>query len=281
MQNRLMPQVRHLCTKNEKDWQLLLFKKTQKLLDRLLFIFFAEDSGLLSPNVMAQIVSQWQQLKELDAYVPLYDRIRQYFGYLDTGHQGKPFDVFAYNGGLFKPDAVLDGLKIDDGLLAEHTLRLSSYDYASDVDVNILGHIFENSLSEIEEVTQQINSGATPQASKRKQDGVFYTHHTSRNTSWSRPWAVSALRRNSRWELTRRSISLISADSCRPRNGYSTNCSNTASGCSRSPSSILPVAAVPSTVRSCKAAPAKSAKSISRTSAFLPPPMPTSRRWQL
>ena len=176
---------------NEKDWQLLLFKKTQKLLDRLLFIFFAEDSGLLSPNAMAQIVSQWKQLKELDAYVPLYNRIRQYFGYLDTGHQGKPFDVFAYNGGLFKPDAVLDSLKIGDDLLAEHTLRLSSYDYASDVDVNILGHIFENSLSEIEEVTQQINSGygtqvshlrqpagetpAYPQTSKRKQDGVFYT----------------------------------------------------------------------------------------------------------
>ncbi|MBO5615842.1 MAG: N-6 DNA methylase [Prevotella sp.] len=160
---------------NEKDWQLLLFKKTQKLLDRLLFIFFAEDGLLLTPNSMIQIVEKWKQLKELDAYVPLYDRIKQYFGYLDAGHQGKPFDVFAYNGGLFKPDVVLDSLKIDDDLLAEHALRLSAYDYASDVDVNILGHIFENSLSEIEEVTQKINKGEAPQTSKRKQDGVFYT----------------------------------------------------------------------------------------------------------
>ena len=30
--------------------KILLFKKTQKLLDRLLFIFFAEDRGLLPPN---------------------------------------------------------------------------------------------------------------------------------------------------------------------------------------------------------------------------------------
>ena len=52
---------------------------------------------------------------------------------------------------------------------------LGEYDFESDVDVNILGHIFENSLSEIEEVTQQINSGEKPQTSKRKQDGVFYT----------------------------------------------------------------------------------------------------------
>ena len=158
-----------------KDWQLLLFKKTQKLLDRLLFIFFAEDSFLLQPNSMVQIIDKWQQLKDLDAYVPLYDRIKMYFGYLDQGHVGKPFDVFAYNGGLFKPDAVLDSLVISDDLLQEHTRRLAAYDFESDVDVNILGHIFENSLSEIEEVTQQITRGEAPQTSKRKQDGVFYT----------------------------------------------------------------------------------------------------------
>lgn len=169
---------------DDKQWQLLLFKKTQKLLDRLLFIFFAEDCLLLTPNAMSQIVDKWKQLKELDAYAPLYNRIKQYFGYLDTGHQGKPFDVYAYNGGLFKPDEVLDALTISDDILAEHTLRLSAYDFKSDVDVNILGHIFENSLSEIEEVTQQIQSSGAPlsmgegtgeRLSKRKQDGVFYT----------------------------------------------------------------------------------------------------------
>jgi len=160
---------------NEKDWQLLLFKKTQKLLDRLLFIFFAEDCGLLQPNSMVKIISLWETLRDADAYVPLYNRIRQYFSYLDEGHQGKPFDVFAYNGGLFKPDAVLDSISISDDLLLIHTRKLSEYDYQSDVDVNILGHIFENSLSEIEEVSQQISQGTTPQTSKRKQDGVFYT----------------------------------------------------------------------------------------------------------
>ena len=171
--------------KDEKEWQLLLFKKTQKLLDRLLFIFFAEDCELLLPNSMVQIIDKWQQLKDLDAYIPLYERIKQYFGYLDKGHVGKPFDVFAYNGGLFRTDEILDGLTISDDILAKHCRKLSEYDFKSEVDVNILGHIFENSLSEIEEVTQQINSGErlrvgasagmAPQTSKRKQDGVFYT----------------------------------------------------------------------------------------------------------
>lgn len=161
--------------KDNKEWQLLLFKKTQKLLDRLLFIFFAEDCGLLPPNSMVQIIDQWEKLKEMDEYRPFYDRVKKYFGYMNTGFQGKKYEIFAYNGGLFKPDEVLDNIKISDDLLAEHTRKLSEYDFESDVDVNILGHIFENSLSEIEEVTQQINSGAVTNTSKRKQDGVFYT----------------------------------------------------------------------------------------------------------
>ena len=160
---------------DEKAWQLLLFKKTQKLLDRLLFIFFAEDGGLLPPNSMIQIIDQWEKLRDLDAYVPLYDRIKKYFGYMNTGFQGKKYDIFAYNGGLFKPDEVLDNIVIGDEPLVEHTRRLSTYDFESEVDVNILGHIFENSLSEIEEVGQQISSGEAPKTSKRKQDGVFYT----------------------------------------------------------------------------------------------------------
>ena len=169
---------------DERDWQLLLFKKTQKLLDRLLFIFFAEDCGLLPPNSMIQIIDQWEQLKEMDEYRPFYDRMKKYFGYMNTGFKGKKYEIFAYNGGLFKPDEVLDNITISDDLLVEHTRKLSYYDFESDVDVNILGHIFENSLSEIEEVTQQIQSASAPlpmgegqgeRLSKRKQDGVFYT----------------------------------------------------------------------------------------------------------
>ena len=160
--------------------KLLLFKKTQKLLDRLLFIFFAEDCGLLPPNSMIQIIDQWEKLKEMDEYRPLYDRVKKYFGYMNTGFKGKKYEIFAYNGGLFKPDEVLDNIIISDEPLVEHTKRLSTYDFESEVDVNILGHIFENSLSEIEEMTQQIKeakllSVESKTTSKRKQDGVFYT----------------------------------------------------------------------------------------------------------
>ena len=165
-----------IATLNPQYNKLELFKKTQKLLDRLLFILFAEDRGLLPPNSVREILNQWQQLKELDNYVSLYSRFIKYFGYLNTGHTGKQYDIFAYNGGLFAPDDILDNIKIEDNLLHKGGLTLSKYDFDSEVDVNILGHIFEHSLGEIEEVQAQLEGATVDKTkTKRKKDGVFYT----------------------------------------------------------------------------------------------------------
>lgn len=162
----------------EKTSKLTLFKKSQKLIDRFLFILFAEDRGLLAPNSISTILKEWKALEELDMVVPLYDRYKQYFGYLDNGRKGteKKDEIFAYNGGLFQPDAILDAVIIDDDLLYRHTKKLSTYDFESQVDVNILGHIFENSLNEIESVNAEIEgTDFDKQKTKRKKDGVFYT----------------------------------------------------------------------------------------------------------
>ena len=163
----------NLTQQNPDFNPLELFKKSQKLLDRLLFLFFGEDRGLLPVNFTRGILNDWQKLKELDAYIPLYDRFKQNFGYIDQG--GKK-DVFAYNGGLFKPDEILDNITIDDDLLYSHTYKLAEYDFASEVDVNILGHIFENSLNEIDEIKAQLEGQEIDKSkTKRKKDGVFYT----------------------------------------------------------------------------------------------------------
>ncbi|CAN5227359.1 hypothetical protein BH23BAC3_BH23BAC3_31980 [soil metagenome] len=156
--------------------KLRLFKKTQKLLDRFLFIFFAEDQQLLPPNSIKEIIKQCQQLKELDEYRPLYERFVKYFGYLNTGHKGKNHEIFPYNGGLFAADEVLDNITIDDELLYKHALKISTYDFASEVDVNILGHIFEHSLNEIEEISAELKGEEIDRTkTRRKKDGVFYT----------------------------------------------------------------------------------------------------------
>lgn len=165
-----------VSARNRQHDKLLLYKKTQKLLDRFLFLFFAEDKGLLPPNTVQIILNQWEELKELDEYVPLYQRFQRFFGYLNVGHKSKHFEIFAYNGGLFAPDVVLDSLVVTDNLLYNHSRILSHYDFDTEVDTNILGHIFEHSLNELDEITALTEGGSFDKTkTKRKKDGIFYT----------------------------------------------------------------------------------------------------------
>ncbi|MBK6966340.1 MAG: transposase [Bacteroidales bacterium] len=166
----------NLVALNPQYDALTLFRKSQKLLDRFLFLFFAEDRQLLPPNSVRLILADWRDLQDRDVQIPLYDRFRKYFEYLNTGYKGKRYDVYAYNGGLFRHDELLDALQMDDELLYRHAMKLSEYDFISEVDVNILGHIFENSLNELDEIKAQLAGQAVDKTkSKRKKDGVFYT----------------------------------------------------------------------------------------------------------
>ena len=179
----------NLVALNPGNDALELFQKSQKLLDRFLFIFFAEDRGLLPTNLIFRINKEWQQLREMRIEVSLYDRYKIYFSDLNVGakvslpafsqtasNKKEEFQIYAYNGGLFKEDDELNTLKIDDELLFKHTEKLSNYDFASEVDVNILGHIFENSLNELDEIKAQIEGQEIDKTkTKRKKDGVFYT----------------------------------------------------------------------------------------------------------
>ncbi len=166
----------NIVKNNPQYDKLILFKKSQKLLDRLLFILFAEDTGLIPPNAISTIVEHWKKLQELEAYQPLYRRFKLFFEHLDKGHKYKNYELPPYNGGLFAPDDILNNIKIDDEILKDDSLKLSSYDFNTDIDVNILGHIFEHSLNEIEEITAEIQGEPIiKKQTKRKKEGIFYT----------------------------------------------------------------------------------------------------------
>tara|TARA_B110000238_G_scaffold79806_1_gene87836 strand:+ start:862 stop:4026 length:3165 start_codon:yes stop_codon:yes gene_type:complete len=165
-----------LINSNPEYDKLLLFNKTQKLLDRFLFIFFGEDRHLIPANSIGAIINKWEEDKSFYGDRTLFEVFKGYFNVLNIGRpaRGEKQAIFAYNGGLFADDEVLNKLKIDDNILLKHTKNLSHYDFESDVSVNILGHIFEHSLSEIEEIQNEI-SGLETGTSKRKKDGIFYT----------------------------------------------------------------------------------------------------------
>ena len=95
---------------------------------------------------------------------------------MNDGFKGKNYEIHAYNGGLFKADPLLDDLNISDDVLEMHVLKLTEYDFDTEVDTNILGHIFEHSLNDIENVRAELAGEELDKSkTKRKKDGVFYT----------------------------------------------------------------------------------------------------------
>ncbi|QPI00213.1 N-6 DNA methylase [Campylobacter concisus] len=160
---------KNICKNNASIDKNRLLSLTQKLCDRFVFILFAEDRGLLRLRTIAEIKDKFQnQVTELS----FYDFYKIYFKAIDEGSER--LDIKRYNGGLFATDTELDALKIDDSVLEAQFL--SDYDFLSDIGVNILGHIFESSLNDLEELNAQINGNEfDAKQSKRKKNGIFYT----------------------------------------------------------------------------------------------------------
>ena len=168
----------NLVINNPNYDKLLLFKKSQKLLDRFLFVLFGEDKTLLPPNTITKYEVNWENTKKMGLSNSLYSHYQQLFIHLDKGFKNDDYEIHAYNGGLFIYDDILDNpnIIIEDEVLKDDILKLSAYDFNTEVDVNILGHIFEHSLNEIEEISAELE-GITvdTKKTKRKKDGVFYT----------------------------------------------------------------------------------------------------------
>ena len=153
-----------------------LIAPAQKLLDRFLFVAFAEDKSLIPEN------SIQQAFEHADPYNPrpIYENFKGLFNAIDQGNS--QLSIPAYNGGLFATDAALDQLTVSDGVCSAVN-ELSKYDFDSEVSVTVLGHIFEQSIADLETLTTQIEEGELPTTTqkaratsgKRKLHGVVYT----------------------------------------------------------------------------------------------------------
>jgi len=104
-----------------------LLAATQTILDRVLFIAFCEDRGLLPPESIAKAY------RHADPYNPrpIWDNFRALFRFVDEGNPA--MNIERYNGGLFAPDELLDKLTVPDDL-CKALDKLASYDYGSPTD---------------------------------------------------------------------------------------------------------------------------------------------------
>lgn len=157
-------------TNPDRD-ELLLFTKSQKIMDRFTFICFCEDCGLLPQHIFQRLIESTHNSFSFSP-TKLWNELRGLFNAIDKGNP--PMKINRYNGGLFKADPVLDSLVIYDNVLEAFT-KLSEYDFGSDLNVNILGQIFEQSISDVEQVKNEINGIVSEAKGKQKDDGIFYT----------------------------------------------------------------------------------------------------------
>lgn len=145
----------------------VLIEKSQKLLDRFLFIAFCEDKNIIPANsYKTMVLSSNENVTKHELFTMLCRNI-------DKGNKQKGINKF--NGGLFKYDEILDDLVLDDVIFTE-LITLADYDFNTDVDENILGRIFEQSISDLEELKNDaLGIETDKKKGKRKKDGVFYT----------------------------------------------------------------------------------------------------------
>ncbi len=171
---------------------------TQIMLNRLIFIFFVADRGVLRDqslfeDTLNKIINSGEFSEQSHR---IHDRLKELFRQFDKG--SRIDGISKFNGSLFSspfpdmisfPDIVEEppkqsssklpkqGEKVKNIMQKEpklnpiitNLLTMDQYDFKTEVDVDILGHIFEQSLSDIE-ILKLENLENT-----RKNEGVYYT----------------------------------------------------------------------------------------------------------
>ena len=145
----------------------------QKILDRVLFVAFAEDTGLLPQKTLSKAFQSRNPYNPR----PVWNNFVGLFQAVNQGNND--LRIPPYNGGLFLPDATIDGLDLPDEV-CERFKAIGDYDFASEVSVTVLGHIFEQSIADIERLQavargEEETEKPTGISGRRKRDGVVYT----------------------------------------------------------------------------------------------------------
>jgi len=178
---------------------------SQVLLNRIMFICFAQDSEkqLLKELTLENAVLKPIERHEIGEHThDIWNSLIKLFNSIRLGDRIN--DIPQYNGGLFL-ELIPENIKLRDipptkdyfsnlkqgskytdydinstikeklgryieelNPIYKNILLLSSFDFKTEVDVNILGHIFEQSIGDIEDLKSE-------KVSQRKKFGVFYT----------------------------------------------------------------------------------------------------------
>lgn len=173
------------CSGINADRETLL-EATQRLLDRLLFIHYCEDhpEQLVPDGTVHSVVQAAASLPGGSGY-RIYDSLKELFREVDVGSPPQSgLRVPGYNGELFKAHPIVDQVRLPDSL-AQRRYRfvvdkhervvqgiwgLHVFDFWSELNEHLLGHVFEESLSDFYDL-----GPAVAKLEERKSKGIFYT----------------------------------------------------------------------------------------------------------
>lgn len=151
----------------------------QKLLDRIIFVAFCEDRALLPEKSIKRAHATLSPFYRVTN--PRWRNFLDLFHHIDEG--SREHGIPAYDGRLFRPDAEVDDLQLDDEW-TDFFVEVGDYDFSAEVNVDVLGHLFERSVNDIERFRlsglygQELRDRAKPKMTKsaeRKRGGVYYT----------------------------------------------------------------------------------------------------------
>lgn len=165
----------HLNRKHSLDEAI---EMAQRLFDRIMFIAFCEDRRLLPEKTIpkAYTVASFHAVTN-----PRWQNFKNLFRFIDVGSE--THNIPKYNGGLFAPHAV-DEIELPDTPWTNFFNSISNYDFADEVNLDVLGHLFERSITELEKLKESGVFGDAekaeryaemPQSAKRKRLGIYYT----------------------------------------------------------------------------------------------------------
>ena len=219
----------------------------QRLFDRIIFIAFCEDRGLLPEKTIPKAYSgrrlsrrHQSPLAELQEPVPLHRRRRSETHGI---HALQRRAVRAARGRR---------TRTPDDAWTTSSIRIGSYDFADEVNLDVLGHLFERSITELEKLKESGLFGgdaekaeqyaAMPQSAKRKRLGIYYTppELTSRIVQYTVEELIARAVRG-RGRRVRHSEEEAAAGAWRPTTPTTGEAASPSCGTSRS--SIRPAAA--------------------------------------
>lgn len=170
--------INYLIVKHKKTLDHAIYI-AQKLIDRVVFVAFCEDRGLLPSN---SLKTAWDRIPPFSKVTnPRWRNFLELFHSIDEGNPDA--DISAYNGGLFARDDEVDNLEIDDDE-TKFFKSLGDYDFRGEINIEVLGHLFERSVNDIERIktggffeeTQKPQERVKmSKSAERKRFGIYYT----------------------------------------------------------------------------------------------------------